>query len=111
MTVAVSVGDVTVPLLAEATLVMEPASNTYTPGTDNSCPICFNQVPLPSGVDPVKVARVEIFDISGRLVRDLGKGSASKFALDITDLPTGTYCFKLLNTNGMPLAIQRFIKK
>ena len=37
--------------------------------------------------------------------------SASKFALDITDLPTGTYCFKLLNTNGMPLAIQRFIKK
>jgi bilirubin oxidase len=92
-------------------IVTAPATATEDAPPNSPCPICFNALPMPTGIDLSKAVRAEIFDLTGRLILVHEKGYLSGQTLDISGLPTGTYLMKMSDATGKILAVQRFFKK
>ncbi len=75
------------------------------------CPICIGSLPMPSGVDPAKITRADVFDLSGRLMDSRVRTLAGGQAFDVSGLPTGVYFMEMRDREGQVLAVQRFLKQ
>ncbi len=92
-------------------LVTSPATPTEETPLDAPCPICINSVPMPLGIDPSKIGRTDIFDISGRFMQRNNKENLGGSAVDVSGLPVGVYFLQMCGRDGQVLATQRFIKR
>ncbi len=92
-------------------LVTSPASATGETQPNGSCPICINSLSVPPGIDPLKIARTDVFDLGGRLMQSRVRTPGGGQPLDVSGLPTGVYFMEMRDREGRVLAVQRFVKK
>ncbi|MFN8281260.1 MAG: multicopper oxidase domain-containing protein [Saprospiraceae bacterium] len=92
-------------------LVTSKITNTKEPTRNNSCLICYSSLPIPSDIDPSRIARTDIYDFSGKFIQSFVSSISVNQSFEVSTLSAGFYIGEMRDREGKILTTQRFIKK